>query len=95
MDSSAALEQILRYIRLPDCKWTGSFRHSEEVAISRWAANEIMSRIVSNMNAPATEFAWDFYALMVRFAQSDCTSKQRRIFKIAADAAEEIAAMLG
>lgn len=95
MDSNAALEQILRYIRFPDCKWTGSFRHSEEVAISRWAAEEIMNKVISDMNAPASEFAWDFYTLMVKFAQSDCTDKQRKVFRIAADTAEEIAVMIG
>lgn len=37
----AELRQIYRYIQFPDCKYTGSFRRSEEVAISRWAAMEI------------------------------------------------------
>lgn len=94
MGNAQVLDVILRYIRFPDCKWTDKFYRSEEVAISRWAATEIISEIIANMNVPATQIVAEFYSRMVRFAQRSNSPRQKRVFKIAADAADEISAML-
>lgn len=90
----AVLRQIHRYIRFPDCKFTGSFRHSEEVAISRWAAIEISKAITGEPDVPANETIGEFYGQMIRCMQLSKREAQKRIFKLAADTADEIASMI-
>ncbi len=90
----AILHQIHRYIKFPDCKYTGSFRRSEEVAISRWAAIEIAKAITLCSDEPIEDIVSEFYEQMIRCMQLSKRAKQKRLFKVAADTADEIGAMI-
>lgn len=90
----AELRQIYRYIQFPDCKYTGSFRRSEEVAISRWAAMEIAKAINENPDAPVRQTIGEFYSQMIRCMQFSKREKQKNLFRLAADTADEISAMI-
>lgn len=87
------LHQIYRYIQFPDCKYTGSFRKSEEIAISRWAAMEIAKAIMANPDTPVHQVIGEFYGQMVRCAQLANREKQKKLFRTAANAADELNAM--
>lgn len=89
-----ALRQIYRYIRFPGCKFSGSFHRSEEIYISRWAAMEISRAIVSHLDQPVNVTIGEFYGQMVRCMQLSRQEKQKQLFRLAADAAEEISAMI-
>lgn len=88
------IRQIYRYARLPDCKFTGAFQRSEEVAISRWAAFEIIKAIKDNPDVPAKDTAGWFYNQMIHCMRCSNREKQRNLFKLAADSAEEIINMI-
>lgn len=88
------IAQIYRYIRLPDCKFAGSFRKSEEVAISRWTALEIIKTAKDSPIISVKEAAYMFLEQMLQCTWYSSGERQRKLFKTAADAAEEIVSML-
>ena len=94
MKSLNEIRQIRRYIKMPTCHDIRPYKQFDDMAILKWAAAEIIIQIKDNPGRPVCDIVYDFRDKMISYMQSSKGVEQRHLFKLAADAADEIAAMI-
>lgn len=90
MDSIKVLEYMEKYLFEPGYSWP--IHIFDERSYSRWAACEIVERLMNRPYDPADEVIEEFIFELSAYvyASTDDTSKRCQMFSIAKNAAEDI-----